>query len=287
MFSRLGFAKLFMVALLFHLTCAPTSVSAATPEPSPITFVQPKLQLWQQVPANLIYSSDNLNFARQAILQTHSRLANVFSSWRSKGVANVKISFANSSVDKRLAFYPEYSKFAKSYTLIGVDAKGKQLTTLQWPDRGQYSESRYRMIRLKSDNCQLVSSKKSNYCALTTTTAKDWLRFSIIERVNFVEANSGSYLFTRDLVNTLASHEEYAVRDGLVFSDSITKANWPKGGLPLENKVDIFDYKIKIGPDPWHATFTMKYMEVQKIADSLTKSIDTYGEIALTPKFIW
>jgi hypothetical protein len=228
-----------------------------------------------------------LKFASQAIAQTQARLSKVFSAWRSQGVVTVKRSFAASSTDKRLSFYPEYSKFAKSYTLFGLDAKGKQLTSMIWPDRGQYSESRYRLIALKADSCQIASSKKSNYCVFSNPAAKDWLRLAIIERVNFVEANSGGYWFTLDLANTLLAHEDYTVRDGLVFSDTITHANWPKGGLPMANKVDIFDYKIELSPDKWHATYTMKYMAPQKIADSLTKSIDSYSEISITPKFTW
>lgn len=278
---------IFFVTLTFLVGFEAENSVAATPEPSPITFVQPKLQLWQQIPANLSYSAENLKSANQSIAQTQTRLAKVFSGWRAQGVASVKRSFASSFTDKHLSFYPEYAKFAKSYTLIGLDAKGKQLTSMIWPDRGQYSESRYRLIILKADNCQITSSKKSNYCAFSTPAAKDWLRLAIIERVGFVESNSGGYLFTLDLANTLLAHEEYTVRDGLVFSETITKGNWPKGGLPLANKVDIFDYKIEFGPDKWHATYTMKYMAPQKIADALTKSIDSFGEIAITPKFTW
>ena len=228
-----------------------------------------------------------MKFADQAIAKTKARLTSVLDLWRKQGVVQIKKSFVNSMSDKRLAFYPEYSKFAKSYTIVGLDGKGVQKVSLSWPDRGAYSESRYRLVGLASDQCQISNNKKANFCSVFTPKAKDWLRVSIIERVDFVEANSGGYWFTQPLANTFTAREAYSVKDGFVFSDTITRENLPGGGLPLAAKVDIFDYKIEIAPDKWHATYTMVYMAPQKIAGGLTKSIDGFGEIALTPKFNW
>jgi len=281
-------ASMAALLLTFGIVLTPKEHSvAATPQPSPITLVQPDYQLWQKIPADLTYTPDNLKFASQAIAKTKSRYESVLTMWRSKGVVTVKKIYTNSMTDKRLSAYPEYSRMAKSYTLVGLNAKGSQLTKMEWPDRGSYSASRYQLVGIKADQCQLTSKNKSNSCLVTVPTTKDWLRISIVERVSYVEANSGTYWFTRDLVNVFNSQEPYTVRDGMAFSESIKNQNLVTGGLPLAAKVDIFNYKIEIGPDKWRATYTMSYMKPQQIADGLTKSMDNYGEIALTPAFKW